>query len=68
MDLLLGSFADRHIDGMDDATLDAFERLLGENDPDLYAWIVGQAAPPEGLDGPVLRQLMAHRYPGDGER
>ena len=68
MDLLLGSFADRHVGAMDADALDAFERLLGENDPDLYSWIVGQAAPPPEFDGPLLRQLMGHRYPTDGAR
>ena len=66
MDLLLGSFADRHVEAMDAETLAAFEQLLGENDPDLYGWIVGQATPPPELDGPLLRQLMTHRYPTDG--
>lgn len=68
MDLLLGSFADQHIEGMDGEALDAFERLLGENDPDLYGWIVGQSEPPAALNGPLLQQLMAHRYPVDGRR
>ena len=68
MDLLLGSFADRNIDAMDSETLDVFEQLLGENDPDLYSWIVGQSPPPKELDGPLLRRLMAHRYPVDSGR
>ena len=68
MDLLMGSFAERHIEAMGAEDLEAFERLHGENDPDLYGWIVGQSEPPADLDGPLLRQLMTHRYAVDEER
>ncbi|MHA1527416.1 MAG: succinate dehydrogenase assembly factor 2 [Alphaproteobacteria bacterium] len=46
MDLILGSFADAELAGLDGATLDAYERLLEENDWDLYYWVTGaQEAP-----------------------
>ena len=41
MDLILGPFADGHLAQQDAATLDAYERLLEENDWDLYYWITG---------------------------
>jgi len=59
MDLILGGFADARLAGMDGATLDAFEALLDEADPDLYAWIAGQAAPPDRLR-PMLDEVAAH--------
>ncbi|TVQ57696.1 MAG: succinate dehydrogenase assembly factor 2 [Rhodobacteraceae bacterium] len=43
MDLLLGPYADEALAALDGAALDAYERLLEENDQDLYAWISGQA-------------------------
>jgi len=55
-DLILGPFADRHLEGMDGAELDAFEALLAEQDHDLYGWITGQPAPPE-FEGPMLERL-----------
>lgn len=59
MDLLLGSFADRHLADFDDATLKSFANLLNETDPDLYDWITGAKPPPEN---PLLAQLIAHRF------
>ena len=42
MDLLLGGFADAKMANLSDAELDAYERLMDENDQDLYAWLSGQ--------------------------
>ena len=61
-DLILGPFADRHGAGLAPAQLDEFERLLDEPDPDLYAWIVGQAEPPAAYDGGVLALIQAFRF------
>lgn len=46
MDLILGPYAEAHLEAMDGPALDLFDALLGENDQDLYPWITGQAAPP----------------------
>lgn len=56
-DLILGPFADRNLDGMDGAELDAFERLLGQDDHDLYGWITGRQAAPDEFEGPLLERL-----------
>jgi antitoxin CptB len=47
MDMILGSFADARLAGLDAASLDEFEALLSENDHDLYQWVAGQCKPPE---------------------
>lgn len=48
MDIVLGPYADRHLETMSPADLDAFEAILSENDQDLMAWILGhKPAPPE---------------------
>ena len=57
-DLILGPFADRNLEGMDEAELDVFEALLAETDHDLYAWITGQPAPAQ-FEGPMLERLRA---------
>jgi antitoxin CptB len=62
MDLLMGSFAEQHIQDMNDAALDEFERLLDQPDWEVYGWLMGQKPPPEDQTGPVLDQLMAFRY------
>ncbi len=47
MDLVLGPWADAHLDSMAEADLALYDRLLAENDQDLMAWILGQALPPD---------------------
>jgi antitoxin CptB len=56
-DLILGPFADRYLEVMDEAELDEFERVLDAPDHDLYAWIIGQAEPPAAMDLPVLVRI-----------
>lgn len=53
MDIILGSFADAHLSGMDDAELDHLDALMEENDQDLYQWVSGQAEPPARFAGLV---------------
>jgi antitoxin CptB len=62
MDLLLGRFADAALAGLSESELDEFERLIEVPDPDLFAWIMGEAAAPAEYDGSMLRRLKAfHR-------
>ena len=62
MDLLMGSFADASLAGLDEAGLDEFERLLSVPDWEVYAWLIGQEPVPPKHAGPVLDQLIAFRY------
>lgn len=62
MDLLLGSFARKHIATMDEALVDRFEVLLELSDPDLYNWITGQEPTPPEWDDALMDMLKAHRY------
>ncbi|MFD2173927.1 succinate dehydrogenase assembly factor 2 [Rhodobacter lacus] len=41
MDLILGPWADTELEHLDSVTLDLYDRLLEENDQDLYPWISG---------------------------
>ncbi len=43
MDLILQDFAQRRLADMSDADLALYDRLLSENDHDLYAWVAGRA-------------------------
>lgn len=48
MDLILGPFADTRLAGLEPGGLAAYERLLDENDQDLYLWVTGAVpAPPD---------------------
>jgi antitoxin CptB len=61
-DLLIGSFAARHLAAMAEEELDAFERLLEREDAKLVAWITGQGEPPPDVDGALMQKLRAHRF------
>jgi len=60
-DLLIGSFADRHLDGFDAEELRQFERLLTENDPDIYDWMIGRQPVPAEHDNRVTALLRQFR-------
>ncbi len=62
MDLIMGSFADENVPGMDSAALDFYEELLQTPDPDVYDWISGQKAAPANLMNPILEKLLTHTY------
>src|SRR5712691_5548455 len=61
-DLILGSFAEQHLAGFDEAQLDRYEALLDVSDPDLFDWITGREPPPPENDHDVTRMLLAFRY------
>ncbi len=62
MDLLMGSFADAHIDGLTDDDLDEFERLLSTPDWEVYAWLVDGKETPPNFESPLLDRLKEFRY------
>lgn len=67
MDILLSRYADDHLEQMDDAALDQYEALLGENDQDLYQWVSGQTPPPaqfEALIGRIAGHGQSHARAG----
>ena len=62
-DLLIGSFADRHLPEFGEQELDQFQRLLKENDPDIYEWMTGQQPVPPEHDNPVTVLLRQFKFP-----
>ena len=61
LDLLLGSFADRHLDAFDHGQLARFEVLLEAPEPVIQAWLVDRVPPPAEAESDVLRLLLAHK-------
>ena len=57
MDLILGRFADTHIEAMTPEQLDRYAALLENSDPDIYDWLTGRGAPPTAADTDVLQLL-----------
>lgn len=46
-DFLIGKFAAAKINEMDEKQLDTFDRLLSEDDAEIYDWILGKTEFPE---------------------
>ena len=61
-DLLLGSFAERHLADLSAAQLDRYEALLENDDADLWDWLVGRRPPPSDHDNDVIRLLLNFRF------
>ena len=64
MDLIVGRFADAHIDKFDDTGLDDFERLIEAPNAELYAWVIGADTVPATFDTAVLAELRAFHMRG----
>ncbi len=58
-DLLLGRFADAHVDGLDAESVAAFEALLETPDQVIFGWIVGGEPVPDAARSPLLDRLLA---------
>lgn len=64
-DILVGSFADRYLDGFSSRQLDLFDALLDVADADLLDWYGGRAPVAPAHDHEVTALLLAHRAEGD---
>ena len=57
VDLLLGRFADKNIEVLDESDLTQLEALLDEPDPDIWDWVVGRKPIPITLDHSIMKRL-----------
>lgn len=60
MDLILGPFADGRLAGLEPAALADYERLLEENDQDLYLWVTGAATAPADYGATIAAIRVFH--------
>jgi antitoxin CptB len=61
MDLVLGPFADAHLEGFGLPELDRLETLMDEEDTDLLKWVMGQEPVPATADAELLGTIIAYR-------
>ncbi|CAN7475777.1 succinate dehydrogenase assembly factor 2 [Phyllobacterium sp. LjRoot231] len=61
MDLILGQFADAHIDTLSDEELDQYEALMEALDRDLLKWVTGEAEVPAEFDTPIFHRIVLSR-------
>src|SRR5258708_32282851 len=59
MDLILRRFADAEIANLQDEELAQLERLIQVPDPDLYAAVTGDKAPPPELAGGLFARIKS---------
>jgi len=60
LDALLGGWLDRHTDAADVASLQAFEALLDQQDPELWDWLMGHAEPPRTDWRAIVTDIREH--------
>ena len=53
-DLLLGQFANRYLNNLEDQQLDDYEALLAQGDQNILAWVRGDLKIPANLDSTVF--------------
>ena len=53
-DLLLGQFANRYLNNLEDQELDDYEALLSQGDQNILAWVRGDLKIPANLNGTVF--------------
>ena len=61
MDLVLGPFADAHLEVYGAPELDRLETLMDEEDTDLLKWVMGQEPCPPDADADLLGTIIAYR-------
>ena len=61
MDLVLGPFADAHLEGYGRPELDRLETLMDEEDTDLLKWVMGQEPTPPHADAELLGRIIDYR-------
>ena len=59
MDIALGGFAEANLPDLTESELDEFEAWLEAPDPDILAWITGEASIPARYDTPLFARLIA---------
>lgn len=61
MDLILGQFADLHIQTLSERELDQYEALMEALDRDLLKWVTGEADVPAEFDTHIFHKIVASR-------
>ena len=56
-DILLGRFAEQHVDDLDEGQLDDFERLMEESDIEVLKWVTGREPTPEAFETSLMQLI-----------
>jgi antitoxin CptB len=58
-DILLGRFADRYIQKLNDQQLDDLEVLMKQSDIDIMNWVIGKTAVPEEFNTELILLIQS---------
>ncbi len=61
MDMILGSYAEQHIETMSANDLNEYAAFLEISDPELYNWYMRKEAVPNNLDTPLMQSYLNHQ-------
>lgn len=61
MDVLLGGYANEHLDFMSASDLQEFESLMDESDNDLMNWILEREQVPDDRNSAILRKIIDYK-------
>lgn len=59
---MIGCYFDRFHQGWDAEGIDWFERLLGQEDPDILGWVMGTLPVPSEWQGPMMERMQRVDY------
>ena len=62
MDLILGSFAERHLTELSGDLVDQFEALLNCPDQTLYSWISGREPIPDEFNNEIMDLVQKFEF------
>lgn len=63
LDLLFSAFLDRRYDALTEDQQRAFARLLGCEDQELYAWLIGRAEVPDAELRAMVAEVRGDNFP-----
>lgn len=61
LDLIIGGFADAHLQTLTDDELDQLEKIIEAPEPELYAALTGDGPAPRGVSGPLFEKMKSFR-------
>lgn len=59
-DLILGTFADENLDKMSAEEINVYEKLLDENDADIWDWLVEREKPKDMAYETIMEKLRVY--------
>lgn len=57
-DLILGKFAEKYLEQMDEKELEIFQKILEGSDADIYDWYNNKSPIPQEYDTPLMQKLL----------